>query len=134
MQTASDWPRALTLDEAGLTLGGACAVLDAEVLVAGDPATPVRAIGAADLMSDVLALGTPGMLLLTGLATTQAIRTASVADLVAVVFVRNKHVGEDILALAREAAVPVMRTRLTLFEASGRLYSSLDIRGSRRAG
>ena len=131
MSAASEWPRAMAVGEAGLTLGDVCTLLEAETLVAGDEGARVLAIGAADLMSDVLALGTPGMLLLTGLVTTQAIRTAAVADLVGVVFVRDKHVGEDIVALAREAAVPVMRTRLTLFEASGRLYSSLGVSGQR---
>jgi hypothetical protein len=95
------------------------------MLVPGSPEAPVQSIGAADLMSDVLALGTAGMLLLTGLATTQAIRTATVADLVGVVFVRNKPVGEEVLALARDSGVPVMRTHLTLFEAAGRLYAQL---------
>jgi hypothetical protein len=125
MPATDDWPTATPIDAAGLTLGDVAPLLEAEVLVGGDPATPVRAVGAADLMSDVLALGTPGMLLLTGLATAQAVRTAAVADLVGVVFVRNKRVGEELLALARESGVPVMRTRLTLFEASGRLYASV---------
>jgi len=115
----------MAVGEAGLTLDDVCRVLDAETLVPGRPEAPVQSIGAADLMSDVLALGTAGMLLLTGLATTQAIRTATVADLVGVVFVRNKPVGEEVLALARDSGVPVMRTHLTLFEAAGRLYAQL---------
>jgi len=118
-----EWPKAMTVDDEGLTLGAVCPLLDAESLVTGDPQTRVRAIGAADLMSDVLALGRPGMLLLTGLATAQAVRTAAVADLVGVVFVRDKPVSDDVLALARPSGVPVMRPRLTMFEASGRQYS-----------
>lgn len=125
MPRARDWPTAMAVGGAGLTLDDVCGVLDAETLVPGRPDAPVRAIGAADLMSDVLALGTAGMLLLTGLATTQAVRTAAVADLAGVVFVRNKPVREEVLALARESGVPLMRTRLTLFEAAGRLYARL---------
>ncbi|HEU4786614.1 MAG TPA: DRTGG domain-containing protein [Gemmatimonadaceae bacterium] len=123
-----EWPKATAVDDLGLTLGGVTELLDAESLVSGDPKTPVRAIGAADLMSDVLALGRPGMLLLTGLATAQAVRTASVADLAAIVFVRDKPVSDDVLALARESRVPVLRTRLTMFEASGRLYAAVEDR------
>ena len=123
-----EWPKATAVDDLGLTLGKVTELLDAESLVSGDPRTPVRAIGAADLMSDVLALGRPGMLLLTGLATTQAVRTASVADLAAIVFVRDKPVSDDVLALARESRVPVLRTRMTMFEASGRLYAAVESR------
>jgi hypothetical protein len=131
MHTVSDWPVPMSVGEQGMTLGDVCAVLEAEPLVQGPPDTPVRSVGAADLLSDVLALGTPGMLLLTGLVTAQTVRTASVADLAGVVFVRNKRVGDDVLALARDSGMPIMRTRLTLFEASGRLYARL---AARRAG
>lgn len=123
-----EWPKAPVVNDPGLTLGVVCTLLEAESLVKADPQTPVRAIGAADLMSDVLALGRPGMLLLTGLATTQAVRTAAVADLAGVVFVRDKPVPEDVLTLARQSGIPLMRTRLTMFEASGRLYSALETR------
>jgi hypothetical protein len=122
MPVSGDRPEVMAVRGVRLTLDDVRTLLEAEVLVDGNPDTPVGAIGAADLMSDVLALGTPGMLLLTGLAMPQAIRTAAVADLVGVVFVRNKPVADDVLLLARDAGMPVMRTRLTLFEASGRLY------------
>lgn len=123
-----DWPKAMVVDDPGLTLETVGSLLEAETLVSGDRQTRVRAIGAADLMSDVLALGRPGMLLLTGLTTAQAIRTAAVADLAGVVFVRGKRVADEVLALARQSGVPVMRTRLTMFEAAGRLYSTIEAR------
>lgn len=87
-----------------------------------DLSIKVEAVGAADLLSDVLALSQSGTLLLTGLISTQVIRTAIVADLCGVVFVRGKKPGADILSLAREAGIPVLATPLKMYEAAGRLY------------
>jgi predicted transcriptional regulator len=111
--------------EATLGLDEVRAALEADALVAGPPGVSVQSIGAADLMSDVLAMGSPGMLLLTGLVSTQTVRTAAVADCAGIVFVRDKRVPDEVLALAREAGIPVLGTRFTLFEASGRLYVAM---------
>ncbi len=105
-----------------LTLAGARDLLNAEVFCGDDFSIRVQEVGASDLMSDVLALSKPGMLLLTGLISTQVIRTAIVVDLCGVVFVRGKKPGEAVLSLAREAGIPVLGTSLTMFEAAGLLY------------
>ena len=112
----------LTLDQVG-------ELLDAELLCGDNLSVRVDRVGAADLMSDVLALSTPGMLLLTGLMNAQVIRTAHVADLSGVVFVRGKRPNEEILALARKVQIPVLSTSLNMFEAVGRLYSALGSPG-----
>jgi predicted transcriptional regulator len=67
-----------------------------------------------------------GTLLLTGLISTQVIRTAVVADLCGVVFVRGKKPGDEILSLAKESKVPVLGTQLRMFEAAGRLYKAIS--------
>jgi predicted transcriptional regulator len=77
---------------------------------------------ASDLMSDVLAFSQSGSLLLTGLATPQTIQTAFVADIRAVVFVRGKRPGSDVIALAHEKRIPLLGTQYSMFEASGILY------------
>ena len=109
---------------APLTLAGARDLLKAEVFFAKDLSIRVEQVGAADLMSDVLALSRPGMLLLTGLVSAQVIRTAVVVDLCGVVFVRGKKPGEAVLSLAREAGIPILGTSLTMFEAAGLLYTA----------
>jgi len=114
-------PKAITLSEIRDLLG-------AEVLSGEDLSVQVEQVGAADLMSDVLALSKPGMLLLTGLISTQVIRTAVVADLCGVVFVRGKKPDREIIALAREAQIPVFVTALTMFEAAGLLYAAISDR------
>jgi predicted transcriptional regulator len=111
-----------------LTLSQVSELLGAEVLCGDNLAVSVKQVGAADLMSDVLALSRPGMLLMTGLLSTQVIRTAHVSDICAVVFVRGKKPGAEILALAEKLGIPVLRTNLTLFEASGLIYNALSSR------
>ncbi len=108
-----------------ITLERIRSLLNAEVLCGGDLTGRVERVAAADLMSDVLALSTPGMLLLTGLVSAQVIRTAIVADLCGVVFVRGKKPGHSILSLALESKIPVLRTPLTMFEAAGLVYGAL---------
>jgi predicted transcriptional regulator len=115
----------MVMKQEQLTMSGIQQLLDAQVLCGGDHALNVSDVGAADLMSDVLALSRPGMLLLTGLTNPQVIRTAVVADLCGVVFVRGRKPNAETLKLAREARLPILSTGLTMFEAAGRLYMAL---------
>ena len=108
-----------------MTLADVRNLLDAEVLNGGDLSIKVETVGASDLLSDVLAMSKMGTLLLTGLVSPQVIRTAIVADLCGVVFVRGKKPGAEILSLARESRVTVLATPLKMFEAAGRLYVAL---------
>ncbi len=117
--------RSLTSARATLTLEDVQAVLEADVCAGGDLSRPVDGVGAADLMSDVLALSRPRMVLLTGLNTPQAVRTAAIADLAGVVLVRGKRPPDEMVALARELGIPLLTTPLTMFEAAGRLYVAL---------
>ena len=77
---------------------------------------------ASDLMSDVLAFSRSGAVLLTGLVTIQTIQTAFIAEISAVVFVRGKRPGEDVIALAREKRIPLLATPYSMYEACGLLY------------
>ncbi len=75
-----------------------------------------------DLMSDVLSFTKPGSLLLTGLTHPQAIRTAEIADISAICFVRNKRPRPETVELAREKKIPLLCTALPMYESCGRLY------------
>lgn len=77
-----------------------------------------------DLMSDVLAFVKGKTLLLTGLTNQQVVRTAEMADLSAIVFVRGKKPGEDIIDLATEKNIVLLMTKDTMYTASGKLYSN----------
>jgi predicted transcriptional regulator len=76
----------------------------------------------ADLMSDVLVYSKEKTLLLTGLTNIQVIRTAEVGDLVAIVFVRGKVPGPELIQMAKIKGIPLMVTGLPMYESCGLLY------------
>jgi len=78
----------------------------------------------ADLMSDVLIHARSGSLLLTGLMNPQVVRTAEMAEIAAIVFVRGKHPSPETIALAEEKGIPLITTKYTMFETCGRLFEA----------
>ena len=78
----------------------------------------------ADLMSDVLASIQPEAALLTGLCNPQVVRTALIADIRAIIFVRGKNPAREAIELANEEGIPLVTTTLGLFEACGVLYNA----------
>ena len=76
----------------------------------------------ADLMSDVLASIKPEAVLLTGLCNIQVVRTAQMADVCAIVFVRGKMPPTDTIQLAIEENIPLITSPFGTFELCGRLY------------
>ena len=98
-------------------------LLKADVLVGGDQLdTSVVAAGGADLMADVLSAVAKEAVLLTGLTTEQVLRTAKIAEVACVVFVRGKNPDRAVIELAQTLNLPVLLTQYSLFVASGRLY------------
>ena len=82
-----------------------------------------------DMMSDVLAYVKDQGVLLTGLINPQVIRTASMMDMICVVFVRDKAPTEEMVELARECGIVVMCSPMRAYEACGHLYYS-GLRGN----
>ena len=80
--------------------------------------------GAADLMSDVLAFGTEGMVLMTGLTNPQVVRTSEMAGVNLIVFVRDKTPPPETIEATREAGIMIISTGYTMYEACGRLYQA----------
>lgn len=79
---------------------------------------------ASDLMSDVLTLDTDKMVLITGLANMQTIRTVEMADIHCILFVRNKQVTPEMLELAKEEDLVLLRCKYSMFNAVGKLFSA----------
>ena len=97
--------------------------LKATVIVGADQLDKeVAAAGSADLMDDILAALAEGSVLLTGVTTEQVLRTAKVAGVGAIVFVRGKMPGERAIEMARSFNLPILQTHYSMFVASGRLY------------
>lgn len=102
-----------------VTLIGA-AVLNPEVPLDRD----VKGGCGADLMSDVLAAMKPEAVLLTGLCNIQVIRTAQMADICAVIFVRGKLPQSDVIELATQENIPLISSQYGTFELCGRLHKA----------
>ncbi|MCK9617074.1 MAG: DRTGG domain-containing protein [Lentimicrobiaceae bacterium] len=77
---------------------------------------------ASDLMSDVLTLDTNNLLLITGLANLQTIRTAEMSDIQFIIFCRNKKVNEEMLVLADENQLVVLECAYSMFKTCGLLF------------
>lgn len=78
----------------------------------------------ADLMSDVLAFTHEGTLLMSGLTNPQVVRTAEMAGIKAIVFVRGKIPPPETIALAKEKDIPLLASKYTMFETCGRLFAA----------
>jgi hypothetical protein len=77
-----------------------------------------------DLMSDVLTLKSDNLLLVTGLANVQTIRTAEMSDINNIIFVRNKKVTDEMISLAKENQMVLIECEYSMFKTSGLLYQS----------
>lgn len=100
-------------------------LLEAEV-VCGEQLmdTEIERAGASDLMSDVLAFGKPGLLLVTGLSNTQSVRTASIIGAKAIVYVRGKKPDQEGTELAIRKGIPLLSTKHLMFRTCGLLFAN----------
>jgi len=74
---------------------------------------------AADGMSAVLAAPHPGALMITGLANIQSVRTADVAFVSAILYVRGTRPNEVAVEFARRKKIVVLSTGIGMFNACG---------------
>ena len=99
-------------------------LLNAEVIIGEDSLdVEITFAGGSDLMSDVLAFGKPGILLLTGLSNAQSVRTANIIDAKAIVYVRGKKPDKSGIDFAREKGIPLLSTKFMMYTACGILFS-----------
>jgi predicted transcriptional regulator len=99
--------------------------LDATLLTGADKLEKdITRCGASDLMSDILAALSEDSMLLTGLTTVQVIRTAMVAGVGAVVFVRGKKPPPEVIAMAEAQGLPLISSPYSMFVSCGRLHAA----------
>lgn len=85
----------------------------------------IDCVFASDLMSDVLTIRTDkSLMLITGLANLQTIRTCEMSDIKVIMFVRGKKVTEEMLELAAENDMVLIETKFSLYRTSGILYNA----------
>jgi len=89
-----------------------------------DPDREIKGGCSADLMSDVLAYIQPDAVLMTGLINPQVVRTAQMADVAAIVFVRGKMPPDETIKLAEESEIPLISSPFGMYELSGRLHKT----------
>jgi serine/threonine-protein kinase RsbT len=105
--------------------------LDATVLAGAELLqAEIGEIYASDLMSDVLAFGKSNSLLLTGLASQQAVISAHMAEFKGVVIIRGKKMKDGAEGFARDHHLVLLSTKLDMYEAcvkiDGRLRGMLQ--------
>ncbi len=86
--------------------------------------TEVKKGFASDLMSDVLTLDTDDVMLITGLANLQAVRTAEMSDISCIIFARNKKVNQEMINLAKDCNIILIECAGSVFKTAGKLYGA----------
>ncbi len=108
-----------------MTIHDIATTLDAKVVCGREfmHATIERGF-ASDLMSDVLTLDTDDLVLITGLCNMQTIRTAEMADINCVVFVRGKRVSPEMKLLAFELDMVLLECPFSMFRTVSKLHDA----------
>lgn len=80
---------------------------------------------ASDLMSDVLTIrDTSNLLLMTGLSNLQSIRTCEMSDIEMILVVRDKAVTDEMLELAEDNDMIIVKTKYSMYKTAGILYGA----------
>ena len=113
------------MDNKKLSLSQILELLNGKVICGNSDLSRTVSYGfASDLLSDVLTLDHTDILFLTGLCNIQTIRTAEMADIDQIVFVRGKIVTPEMCRIARENNIVLIQSPMSLFRASGILFSA----------
>lgn len=79
---------------------------------------------ASDLMSDVLRYNMDETILITGLCNNQTLRTCEMADLRVVLMGRDKQPDDDMIELAQDNDITIIKSKYSIFKLSGILYGA----------
>ena len=108
-----------------MTIRQIAQLVDGEIVGAPvDDSYEVEKAFASDLMSDVLRFSLDETVLITGLCNNQTIRTSEMADLRVVLLGRDKQPDEDMLALAEDSDITLIKSPYSIFKLSGILYAA----------
>lgn len=99
-------------------------LVEGKIVTADSEARNVEFGFASDLMSDVLTLTEESVLFITGLATTQTIRTAVISDIEMILLVRGKRATKDMVAAANADGIVLIESPYSMYRASGTLYAA----------
>ena len=108
-----------------MTIADIVRILQADLVCGADHLeTEVHNAFGSDMMSDVLAIVKDQSVLLTGLVNPQVVRTADMMDMVCIVFVRGKDPTPDMIELAGDRGIVLLKSPMRMFTACGLLYEN----------
>ena len=107
-----------------MTISEIIDVLEAEIVGGGTLEKVIHRACACDLLSEVLRCMSKDSILLTNLTHVQTVHVADMVDAIAICYMRSKKPRDDTVNLAREKGIVLLSTKLSTYEASGRLYQS----------
>ena len=108
-----------------MTIADIVRILQADLVCGADHLeTEVHTACGSDMMSDVLAFVKDQSVLLTGLVNPQVVRTADMMDMVCIVFVRGKDPTPDMIELAGDRGIVLLKSPMRMFTACGLLYEN----------
>jgi len=84
----------------------------------------IEAAFSSDLRSDVRTVMKDNLLLITGLAGVQTIRTAIMSDIICILLVRDKKAPEEMVTLARENRITIIEWSYSMYRAGGILFKA----------
>ena len=100
-------------------------LLNAKIITGGDKLDEEVLYGfASDLLSDVLTVDSERLLLLTGMANLQAIRTAEMSEITCIVFVRDKIMTPEMIELATENNIVTIESPFSMFRTISILHDN----------
>jgi hypothetical protein len=100
-------------------------IIDGKVICCGEKlSTTIVYAFASDLMSDVLTIEKENLVLITGLANLQVIRTSEMSDIFCIIFARDKKIGKEMVDLAKENSMVLIESPHSMFYISGELYKA----------
>jgi len=79
---------------------------------------------ATDLMSEVLTLDKEHLILITGLANPQVLRTAEMAEIMCVALIRSKKASDEMIRLAEENHITLIESPFSMFKAVSVLHDN----------
>jgi predicted transcriptional regulator len=108
-----------------MTIKEIAEIVDGKVICCEDKlSTYVEYAFSSDLMSDVLTVEKENLILITGLANMQTIRTSEMSDINCIIFARDKKIGEEMVSLAKENSMILIESPHSVFHISGELYKA----------
>jgi hypothetical protein len=102
------------------------ATLTGATLVSGSAEKQISGGYTSDLLSDVMAHAKTGDALVTIQAHKNTVAVASLMGAPAIIICNNRPIPEDMIEAAASEDIAILKTALSQFEVSGRLWSALQ--------